>query len=499
MDATIVQMNGITKHFPGVLALDNVSFNLKKGEVHALIGENGAGKSTLMKVLSGVYTPDDGHITYEGERVMFTSPISAQERGITIIHQEFNLFPDLTVAENIYIGREYTSKNKWVLDEEAQAKATQALLDKLNLDIKPEMLVESLTVAQQQMVEIAKALSVNAKVLIMDEPTAALTESEIESLFKVTNMLKEQGVGIVYISHRLEELAQIADRATVLRDGTFINTVDYRTVKIDDLIAMMVGRDLGDIYPQRANKPSEEVVLEVNHLNRKGVFNDVSFRLKRGEILGFTGLMGAGRSEVARAIFGADAIDSGDIKLFGRPVEINNVHEAIQLGVAYLTEDRKKDGLALGMSVQDNIMLSSFDDYANGAGVINERTSREISQRLRDKLRIKTPSLEQVAGNLSGGNQQKIIIAKWICKNTEILIFDEPTRGIDVGAKLEIYELINQLAKQGKSIIVISSELPEVLGICDRILVMRNGKITGELQAEEANQENIMKYATLEG
>lgn len=315
----------------------------------------------------------------------------------------------------------------------------------------------------------------------------------------MTNMLKEQGVGIVYISHRLEELAQIADRATVLRDGTFINTVDYRTVKIDDLIAMMVGRDLGDIYPQRANKPSEEVVLEVNHLNRKGVFSDVSFRLKRGEILGFTGLMGAGRSEVARAIFGADAIDSGEINLFGRPVEINNVHEAIQLGVAYLTEDRKKDGLALGMSVQDNIMLSSFDDYANGAGVINERTSREISQKLRDKLRIKTPSLEQVAGNLSGGNQQKIIIAKWICKNTEILIFDEPTRGIDVGAKLEIYELINQLAKQGKSIIVISSELPEVLGICDRILVMRNGKITGELQAEEANQENIMKYATLEG
>ncbi|WCE31916.1 sugar ABC transporter ATP-binding protein [Vibrio sp. SCSIO 43137] len=499
MNTTIVQMNDITKRFPGVLALDNVSFNLRKGEVHALLGENGAGKSTLMKVLSGVHNPDEGHILFEGKEVSLGSPIAAQEKGITIIHQEFNLFPELTVAENIFIGREHTAGHKWVLDDRAQAKATQALLDKLNLDISPDTLVEKLTVAQQQMVEIAKALSVNAKVLIMDEPTAALTESEIDSLFQVTNMLKSQGVGIVYISHRLEELAQIADRATVMRDGTYIGTVDYHTVQIDDLIAMMVGRDLGDIYPQRANKPSDEVVLEVNNLNRKGVLRDVSFSLKRGEILGFSGLMGAGRSEVARAIFGADPIDSGDIKLFGRPVTINNVHQAIEQGIAYLTEDRKKDGLALGMSVQDNIMLSSFEDYANKAGVIDESASSSISNDLKDKLRIKTPNLEQLAGNLSGGNQQKIIIAKWICKNTEILIFDEPTRGIDVGAKLEIYELINQLTRQGKSVIVISSELPEILGMCDRILVMRNGMITGELQADEANQENIMKYATLEG
>lgn len=499
MNTTIVQMNGITKRFPGVLALDNVSFNLRKGEVHALLGENGAGKSTLMKVLSGVHNPDEGHILFEGKQVSLGSPIAAQEKGITIIHQEFNLFPELTVAENIFIGREHTAGHKWVLDDRAQAKATQALLDKLNLDISPDTLVEKLTVAQQQMVEIAKALSVNAKVLIMDEPTAALTESEIDSLFQVTNMLKSQGVGIVYISHRLEELAQIADRATVMRDGTYIGTVDYHTVQIDDLIAMMVGRDLGDIYPQRANKPSDEVVLEVNKLNRKGVLRDVSFSLKRGEILGFSGLMGAGRSEVARAIFGADPIDSGEIKLFGRPVTINNVHQAIEQGIAYLTEDRKKDGLALGMSVQDNIMLSSFEDYANKAGVIDEASSSAISVDLKEKLRIKTPNLEQLAGNLSGGNQQKIIIAKWICKNTEILIFDEPTRGIDVGAKLEIYELINQLTRQGKSVIVISSELPEILGMCDRILVMRNGMITGELQADEANQENIMKYATLEG
>ncbi|WP_261833622.1 sugar ABC transporter ATP-binding protein [Vibrio ishigakensis] len=499
MNNTIVQMNNITKRFPGVLALDNVSFNLRKGEVHALLGENGAGKSTLMKVLSGVHIPDEGHIEYEGSKVKLTSPISAQEIGITIIHQEFNLFPELSVAENIFIGREHTAKHKWVLDDNSQSEATQILLDRLNLDIKPETLVEELTVAQQQMVEIAKALSVNAKVLIMDEPTAALTESEIESLFKVTNMLKDQGVGIVYISHRLEELALIADRATVMRDGTFIGTVDYHTVLIDDLIAMMVGRDLGDIYPNRANKPSDETVLEVTNLTREGVLHGVNFELKRGEILGFSGLMGAGRSEVARAIFGADPIDSGEIKLFGKKVEINSVYEAIEHGIAYLTEDRKKDGLALGMSVQDNIMLSSFDDYSSQFGVIDETRSDNISLDLKQKLRIKTPNLEQLAGNLSGGNQQKIIIAKWLCKNTEILIFDEPTRGIDVGAKLEIYELINQLTKQGKSVIVISSELPEILGMCDRILVMRNGVITGELSAEVANQENIMKYATLEG
>lgn len=499
MNNTIVQMNNITKRFPGVLALDNVSFNLRKGEVHALLGENGAGKSTLMKVLSGVHVPEEGEIFYESLPVKLTSPISAQKIGIAIIHQEFNLFPELSVAENIFIGREHTKSHKWILDDTSQINAAQGLLDKLNLDIKPETLVEELTVAQQQMVEIAKALSVNAKVLIMDEPTAALTESEIESLFEVTNMLKAQGVGIVYISHRLEELALIADRATVMRDGTYIGTVDYETVQIDDLISMMVGRDLGDIYPERANKPTDETVLKVTNLNRQGVLNDVSFELKRGEILGFSGLMGAGRSEVARAIFGADPIDGGSIELFGQPVEIDSVHKAIELGIAYLTEDRKKDGLALGMSVQDNIMLSSFEDYSNNLGVINEQKSSNISQDLQQKLRIKTPNLEQIAGNLSGGNQQKIIIAKWICKNTEILIFDEPTRGIDVGAKLEIYELINKLTKQGKSVIVISSELPEILGMCDRVLVMRNGMITGELLAQEANQENIMKYATLEG
>ncbi len=499
MDTTILKMDNITKRFPGVLALDNVNFNLRQGEVHALLGENGAGKSTLMKILSGVHIPNEGKITFEGQQVNLNSPIAAQEKGIAIIHQEFNLFSELTVAENIFIGREFRGGNKWLLDDVSQADATKALLEKLNLEISPYTLVGKLTVAQQQMIEIAKALSVNAKILIMDEPTAALTESEIKSLFKVTNMLKSQGVGIVYISHRLEELAQIADRATVMRDGCYIGTVDYAATTIDELIAMMVGRDLGTIFPKRSNEPSEEVVLDVKNLNRRGVLHDINFHLKRGEILGFAGLMGAGRTEVARALFGADAIDSGEITLFGKPVTINNVHEAIEQGIGYLTEDRKKEGLALGLSVNVNTMLSSYKEYSNKFGIIDENACFDISKELKEKLKIKTPDLDQLAGNLSGGNQQKIIIAKWICKDTEILIFDEPTRGIDVGAKLEIYELINQLTAQGKSIIVISSELPEVLGMCDRILVMRNGKITGELEAERATQENIMKYATLEG
>ncbi len=499
MNKIIVKMENITKRFPGVVALDNVSFNLRKGEVHALLGENGAGKSTLMKILSGVHVPDEGTIIFEDDVVKLGTPISAQAKGIAIIHQEFNLFPELTVAENIFIGREFRGHHKWMLSDKAQSDAAQALLNKLNLDISSETLVEKLTVAQQQMVEIAKALSVDAKVLIMDEPTAALTESEIASLFKVTNMLKSQGVGIVYISHRLEELVQIADRATVMRDGCFVGTVDYASTTINELITMMVGRNLGDIYPERANKPLDEIVLDVKNLNRKGVLTDINFHLKRGEILGLSGLMGAGRTEVARCIFGADPIDSADITLFGERVKIKNVHHAIELGIGYLTEDRKKNGLALGMSVSDNTMLSSFKDFSNQFGIIDEKACRVIVTELSDKLRIKTPTLEQLAGNLSGGNQQKIIIAKWICKDTEILIFDEPTRGIDVGAKLEIYELINQLTAQGKSIILISSELPEILGMCDRILVMRNGRIAGELSAERATQEKIMKYATLEG
>ncbi|HDR7816046.1 TPA: sugar ABC transporter ATP-binding protein, partial [Escherichia coli] len=405
---------------------------------------------------------------------------------------------ELTVEENIFIGREFCKKNRWRLDEKQQRQATIEILQKLNLAIKPDTLVADLTVAQQQMVEIAKAISVNARILIMDEPTAALTETEIESLFRVTRLLKEQGTGIVYISHRLEELALIADRATVMRDGQYISTVDYECVKISDLIAMMVGRDLGNIYPRREALQQRIPVLEVNGLTRKGVLNDINFTLYRGEILGFAGLMGAGRTELARAIFGADSIDSGTLKLNGKETVIKDISDAIQQGISYLTEDRKKEGLALNLSVERNIMLGNYPEYSDRFGNIDSRRCQQTSEEQVKALRIKTPNLEQAALNLSGGNQQKIIIARWVCKDTDILIFDEPTRGIDVGAKLEIYELMNRLVAKGKSIIMISSELPEVLGMCDRILVMRSGRITGELSAKEATQEKIMQYATLE-
>ena len=498
MSETFLQMKHITKRFPGVLALNDVQFTLRRGEVHALLGENGAGKSTLMKILSGVYQPDEGEIIFEDKPVSFSDPLSAQNVGITIIHQEFNLFPELTVEENIFIGREFCKKNRWRLDEKQQRQATIEILQKLNLAIKPDTLVADLTVAQQQMVEIAKAISVNARILIMDEPTAALTETEIESLFRVTRLLKEQGTGIVYISHRLEELALIADRATVMRDGQYISTVDYECVKISDLIAMMVGRDLGNVYPRREALQQRIPVLEVNGLTRKGVLNDINFTLYRGEILGFAGLMGAGRTELARAIFGADSIDSGTLKLNGKETVIKDISDAIQQGISYLTEDRKKEGLALNLSVERNIMLGNYPEYSDRFGNIDSRRCQQTSEEQVKALRIKTPNLEQAALNLSGGNQQKIIIARWVCKDTDILIFDEPTRGIDVGAKLEIYELMNRLVAKGKSIIMISSELPEVLGMCDRILVMRSGRITGELSAKEATQEKIMQYATLE-
>ena len=498
MSETFLQMKHITKRFPGVLALNDVQFSLRRGEVHALLGENGAGKSTLMKILSGVYQPDEGEIIFEDKPVSFSDPLSAQNVGITIIHQEFNLFPELTVEENIFIGREFCKKNRWRLDEKQQRQATIEILQKLNLAIKPDTLVADLTVAQQQMVEIAKAISVNARILIMDEPTAALTETEIESLFRVTRLLKEQGTGIVYISHRLEELALIADRATVMRDGQYISTVDYECVKISDLIAMMVGRDLGNIYPRREALQQRIPDESINGLTRKGVLNDINFTLYRGEILGFAGLMGAGRTELARAIFGADSIDSGTLKLNGKETVIKDISDAIQQGISYLTEDRKKEGLALNLSVERNIMLGNYPEYSDRFGNVDSRRCQQTSEEQVKALRIKTPNLEQAALNLSGGNQQKIIIARWVCKDTDILIFDEPTRGIDVGAKLEIYELMNRLVAKGKSIIMISSELPEVLGMCDRILVMRSGRITGELSAKEATQEKIMQYATLE-
>ena len=451
-----------------------------------------------MKILSGVYQPDEGEIWFEGRQVSFADPLAAQQAGITIIHQEFNLFPDLTVEDNIFIGREFCKRGKWQLDHSSQRKAVQDILKQLNLSISPQTRVSDLTVAQQQMVEIAKAISVNAKILIMDEPTAALTESEIDSLFQVTRQLKKQGTGIVYISHRLEELALIADRATVMRDGQYIDTVDYENVQISDLITMMVGRELGNIYPRRPPHQRTEKVLEVSNLNQSDKLRNINLTLWRGEILGLAGLMGAGRTELARALFGADKIDSGTISLHGKNTKIQDIADAIKQGISYLTEDRKKEGLALGLSVEFNIMLGNYSAFSSATGHVYDSRCHKTSQELSQTLRIKTPHMQQAAINLSGGNQQKIIIARWVCKNTEILIFDEPTRGIDVGAKLEIYELMNRLVAEGKSIIMISSELPEVMGMCDRILVMRQGQITGELTAENASQEKIMQYATLE-
>ncbi len=497
MSDTLLVMKGITKRFPGVLALNQVNFDIRKGEVHALLGENGAGKSTLMKILSGVYQKDEGEIIFEGSPVILNGPLAAQNLGISIIHQEFNLCSDLSVAENIFIGREH--RNGWLLNTETQNQAAADILQNLNLDISPSTLVSSLTVAQQQMVEIAKALSCHSKILIMDEPTAALTESEIESLFKVTRMLKDQGVGIVYISHRLEELAVIADRATVMRDGCYVGTVNYKDTTLDELISMMVGRDLDNIFPPHQSAVLKDVVLSVRNLCRKGVLDNVSFDLHRGEILGFSGLMGAGRTEVARAIFGADPIESGTITVNGKELSNHDIEEAIECGIGYLTEDRKHEGLALGLSIETNTLLGNYPNFASPVGVIDEHKGFIAAEQLSKRLRIKTPNLQQLAGNLSGGNQQKIIIAKWLCKDTDILIFDEPTRGIDVGAKYEIYELMYELVNQGKSIIMISSELPEVLGLSDRILVMRHGRITGELARDDANQKNIMKFAALEG
>lgn len=396
MSETFLQMSHITKRFPGVLALSNVDFALRKGEVHALLGENGAGKSTLMKILSGVYQPDEGDIIFEGQSVSFANPLSAQSAGITIIHQEFNLFPELTVEENIFIGREFCKNNRWRLDEKQQRQAAIDILQKLNLNISPETLVADLTVAQQQMVEIAKAISVNAKILIMDEPTAALTETEIDSLFQVTRLLKEQGTGIVYISHRLEELALIADRATVMRDGQFIATVDYDAVKISDLIAMMVGRDLGNIYPRRGPLAQRKPVLEVSGLTRNGVLNNIDFTLYQGEILGFAGLMGAGRTELARAIFGADPIDGGTLKLNGKVTVIKDIPDAIQQGISYLTEDRKKEGLALGLSVERNIMLGNYPEYSDRYGNVDSKRCQKTSEEQVKALRIKTPHLGKV-------------------------------------------------------------------------------------------------------
>ena len=491
----LVSTHNIEKSFPGVYALRGVSFDLREGEVHALMGENGAGKSTMMKILTGVYQPDSGEIIVEGTPVSISGPKAAQMLGISIIHQELYLMNHLTAAQNIFIGREPRRGFGMFVDEAKMNEDTAALFKRMNVDIAPDAEVGTLTVARQQLVEIAKALSFNSKVLIMDEPTSALNETEVEHLFAIIKDLKAHGVGIVYITHKMDEVKRIADRVTVMRDGQYIDTLPAHGTPMSKIISLMVGRELADATRAEAVSTQDEV-LRVRGLNRGRAIRNVSFHLHKGEILGFAGLMGAGRTEVARAIFGADPIDSGEIHIHGQPQTISSPNEAVQLGLAYLSEDRKNFGLVTPMSVRDNVTMASWTRFTKSRVFMRDGALRDVSQDYVSKLKVKTPSVEQETRLLSGGNQQKIVIAKWLLRDCDVLIFDEPTRGIDVGAKAEIYKLLQGLAAQGKAIIVISSELPEVLRLSHRILVMCEGRITGELDGRTATQESIMELAT---
>jgi ribose transport system ATP-binding protein len=488
----------VTKRFPGVLALDRVSFSLRRGEAHALCGENGAGKSTLMKVMSGVYQADEGEVVYKGKPCRFICSVDAEAAGIAIIHQELNLVPHLSVAENIFLAREPKRGGIFVNRSKMRADA-QALLDRLKLRIDPDQLVKSLSCAQQQMVEIAKALSLNTEVLIMDEPTSSLTESETGQLFEIINDLKAHGVSVVYISHRLDELKHIIDRVTVMRDGKFVCTDDFANISLDTIVANMVGRTLDNKFPERLSVPTAETLLTVKDLVRPGVFGPVSFDLRRGEILGFSGLMGAGRTEVARAVFGADPVAAGAIFLGQHEVSIKSPIDAIDHGIAYLSEDRKLHGLAVRMSVAANLTLTNMAAVSNRFGFIDFAREEAVSQRYIAALGIKTPSSKQVARNLSGGNQQKIVISKWLFRDSKIIFFDEPTRGIDVGAKFAIYQLMDKLASEGIGVVLISSELPEIMGMTDRVAVFHGGLITGIVNTRDTTQEQIMHLASGSG
>ncbi len=493
--APLISVQNLSKSFPGVKALDRVQFDLRPGEVHALMGENGAGKSTLMKILAGVYRKDSGEVLLDGQPVDIESPAHAQSLAIGIIHQELHLMGHLTAAQNIFLGREPRKLGGLLLDDEQLNRDAQVLFDRMNLALAPTTVVGELTVARQQMVEIAKALSHKSRVLIMDEPTAALNNAEIDELFRIIRQLRSEGVGIVYISHKMDEIQRIADRITVMRDGTYVATVPA-TTPMAEVIAMMVGRQLTQAEKHIPDTSASEVLLDVRGLNRGRAIRDVSFSVRRGEILGFAGLMGAGRTEVARAVFGADPIDAGEVRVRGEPIRLRSPQDAVRAGIGYLSEDRKHFGLATGMDVESNITLPSLRRWLKWGVFLNQPAIRAIGQQMVEKLRIKTPSLTQTARLLSGGNQQKVVIAKWLVQDCEVLIFDEPTRGIDVGAKSEIYKLLNELAAQGRAIVVISSELPEVLLLSHRIVVMCEGRITGEVPGDAATQESLMALAT---
>ena len=496
MAETILEMKNIEKYFSGVHALKSVSFDLRAGEVHALMGENGAGKSTLMKVLTGIHQMDGGEIKLFGDQVKFTDISQSQKAGISMIHQELNMMNHLTVAQNIYIGREPLINNFYIDDKKMEADARE-LFERIGVDIDPSVTLGTLTVGKQQMVEIAKAISYDSKLLILDEPTAALTQTEVEDLFKIMNDLRDKGIGMIYISQRMDEINRISDRITVMRDGEYVGTLITKDTTKDEIVKMMVGRVVYGDKKEKSNVPENApVVLEVKNLCSGKTIKNVSFKLKKGEILGFSGLMGAGRTEVARAIFGADHYDSGEIFINGKKVSITEPYLAVKYGICYLSEDRKRYGLMLDKSISENTALSSLCNFIRFGWINDKKIARE-SKKYNDKMRTKTPSMEQLLKNLSGGNQQKVIIARWLMKDSDIFIFDEPTRGIDIGAKSEIYDLIEELAANGKSIIMISSELSEIQRLSDRVVVMCEGRITNEIDIKDATQEEIMKYATM--
>lgn len=490
---TMLKMEGVSKSFPGVKALDNVNITAYGGEVTALMGENGAGKSTLMKILSGVYTKDEGKIYLQGEEANIHGIKSAEELGVTIIHQELSIINNLTVAQNIFLGNEKVNKFGKI-NKKLMIERSKMFLEQIGCDVDPNELAGNLNVGEKQMVEIAKALTKNAAVIIMDEPTTALTEVETKSLFKVIENLKQKGLAIIYISHRMEEIFAICDRVEVLRDGKYAGNAKIADIDNDKLITMMVGRKIEDQFPYREVKKGN-IILDVKDLSSKAGVKNANFEVREGEILGIAGLMGSGRSELAKTIFGAYKKTSGTVLINGKELHGGSIREAIKNGICYLSEDRKKEGCVLGQSVSDNMTISNLNSYENKLFKLDKKKEASDVNDYINKIRIKTPSPNQYIKNLSGGNQQKVILAKWLLTKPEVLIIDEPTRGIDVGAKKEIYELLNELKESGKAIIMISSDMPEVLGISDRILVMSEGKITGELSRDEATQEKIMKLA----
>ena len=493
MDEIIVSMQHISKSFPGVKALNDVHFELRSGEVMALLGENGAGKSTLMKILSGVYTRDVGEMKIFGEKIGDLSPRQAQGLGVAIIHQELNMCKHLSVAENMFLGRERTRFSR-LANREMEAEAAR-VLGELKIDIDPKQVVGELPVSKQQMVEIAKALSTNARILIMDEPTSSLTSKEISDLFRIIGELRAKGCGIVYISHRLEELHHIVDRVTIMRDGQYVTMVNFQDVTMDAIIAHMVGREITEKFP-RVDCPKGNKIFEVKHLNAGPMVRDINFALYEGEIVGFAGLMGAGRTEMTRAIFGVDSKQNGEILLQNKPIRIWDAKSAIKAGIVLVPEDRKKDGLCTKLSIRQNIALPNLDMLCGRMGVVNRQREEAMCDETVRNLRIKTPDIEVNADTLSGGNQQKVVVGKWLSRKSQVVMFDEPTRGIDVAAKVEIYNLMNRLKEQGIAVMFVSSEMPEVMGIADRIIVMCDGRITGEVMAKDTTQEEILTLAT---